>query len=206
MLALLVVSGCFHVSHRPTCEEIAVTEVADDDVTSVGTVDAFLAQLAFDDQVDATWEDGTPTTADLRVARGTGTATWVERIQGTATNRSFGFGRSTSMAYVACQDTLRVPIEVDIATPDGELAFYNDGHAEKSDLPPPLFLNLEGTFEEAVFPPGEDDPEQFTDKYSFVNLNYDGDRFAGGTAGWGGDQEDDDASSTYAIYVLDFAP
>jgi hypothetical protein len=205
----LLLTGCFQVTVRPSCEEVDVLEVADDEPTAAGTARELLDTIELDDVLPATWQDGSATEADVVVARGTGSATWVQLESTSVKTRSFGFGRNTLAIFVVCEDQLQVPIDAEVASADGTLQVSVSGLAVTptpftEPAPGSARLNLTGDFGDAVFPATDDDPDDFTDLYSFVNLVYEDDVLREGSAGWGGEQSDANSVSASAEYVLDF--
>ncbi len=204
IIPILLASGCFQVTHTPACEELSVTEVADDEATPAGTAQEIIDNVQFDEEIPAVWDNGETTTAIVHVER-TGSAEWVEVAATTIKSRSVGFGEVYLMMAVQCDDTLRVPLDVDVTTPDGPLSVNASGYANRTRIDVPAHVYASGRFADSEFPATEHDPGDFTDKYSFVNLMYDELGLIEGSAGWGGNQETDDSSMSLAEYVLDFS-
>ncbi len=211
-LAPLLLTGCFRVVNNPTCEEVDRYEVADDEVTPAGTAEELIAMVALDTDLPGTWFDGRDATAQVLV-QPDGPAEWVEQQSITEKNRSFGFGSFTPAIYVVCPNQLELPLVADVASLDGSLGVAASGNAYLPDPDGESFygpgvpiVDLKGDFASSTFPPSEEDPDAWNDKYTFVNLDYDEVGFLEGSAGWGGSQQTDEVSSSMAEYVLRFAP
>jgi hypothetical protein len=198
---LLALPGCLRTWHQPVCEEESVTEVADDEETDAGTARALLDRIAFAGPVDGTWQDGSPAEVELDVRRGAGAAEWVVLRHATEITRSLGFGASYPAIHIFCDNHLRVPVDVDVETADGELAVAVSPSVQvtgaSAELPTDGRIAVYGTspFAEAVLPEpvagagGEQDPAAFEGKRAFVTLDYDEVSLVEGAAGWEGEQE-----------------
>lgn len=207
-LTLLVLTGCFRVTNRPICEEVSAAEVSDDEQTPAGTVDELMEWLAIDTEVGGHWQDDTEVTATVKMHRGTRPAQWVELREATEQTRSLGFGGGTLLIGLSCTDHLRIPVEASVRAPADDLVVTVEdsiGYPGPNTLEDSeLHLSLSGRFSDATFPPGDTAPNDFTNKYSFVQLNYDEAGLVYGGAGWGGEQETEDYKRSIAEYVVQF--
>jgi hypothetical protein len=206
-------AGCFRVTSVPTCEELERRPVSDTELTPAGTAADLLAMVAIDARWPGVWYgDGTATDVDVWVT-GDGQAEWVEQQAASEETRSFGFGKMYLAMAVSCPNHLSVPVSADVSTPDGALAITASGPAILNDptdstaytAPGVPLAFLTGAYGSATLPAPQEDPSDFDDKYTFVNLTYDEVGFVDGTAGWGGGQETDDYSSWLSEPVVDFA-
>jgi len=209
-LSLLLATGCFQVVNSPTCEELDRFEVADDEVTPAGTAAELAALVGLNTDLPGTWWDGSEATARVLV-EASGPAEWVEQQSGTDKSRRFGFGSVTPAIYVVCPNQLELPLVADVASVDGALGVAVDGVARLADPdgetlygPGVPQVDLKGPFADATFPDSDEDPDDWDDKYAFVNLDYDDVGFLEGSAGWGGGRETEETSSAMAEYVLRF--
>jgi len=210
-LSLLAV-GCFHTTHRPSCEEVSRTEVAMDEVTAAGTADDLLAFVGMDATLPGTYTaDGSPVDVDLLV-EADGPAAWVEQQETTIKTRSFGIGSSRLMMAAYCPAQLELPLYGEARTPDGAvevttqgMAFLADA-AEQWDEGVPFVLLDEGSYADATLPPTEEDPSDYHDKYAYIQLTYDQEGLVDGAAGWGGYQETEEYSSSVGEAAVRFAP
>ncbi|MEZ4234696.1 MAG: hypothetical protein R3F59_00715 [Myxococcota bacterium] len=205
-LALLVpLAGCLGSVHRPVCEEVAATEVADDEVTPAGTAAELLQRVTFDGELPATWADGAATTAAVAVTRGEGPAAWVELRSSEEVTRRVGFGALYLLVAVTCDDHLRVPTKAFVATDDGALEVSAAGEATVVPDQPSGRLVFEGAFAEAVLPPGDRDPADYEGRASFVEASYDELGLLEGAAGWTGERTTADYQEAVAERVITFA-
>lgn len=208
-LALLpLLAGCFQVTSRPSCERIA-TEVADDEVTALGTAQELLDGLeALDVVTRFTDEDGAELPGFVHAERAAGPALFVEQIASSEETRSFGFGRNSLMIHVECADTLEVPVAVDAGADDGSVDLTADGIVSTIGPFPRVpeataSVWAEGDFASAVFPTMDHDPRDWEEKYTFVSLELSADELLHADIGWGGVSADGNSSS--AAYAMSYS-
>jgi hypothetical protein len=205
-LACVLSSGCFQTVHRPTCDEHAV-DVADDEDTPEGRAEDLLANVvggATADGVLAPDDAVVPVT--WSITRREGSARWIESDPASeVVSREFGFGDTTVLIDVFCDDRLEAPVELAVSTSGGEVVVSVD--TVVATLPDVTSdgwsVSGDGPYAEAVFPelPGVD-PDEHADKEAFAEV-----RGVGGTgevtgrAGWSGSPTE---SSRASHTVLEF--
>jgi hypothetical protein len=169
----------------------------------------WLDHVTLDETLPAAWQSGDPTEADVVVARGTGSAEWVEVEATTEESRSWGFGHNTPLIAVVCEDHLRVPVEAEVASSDGALAVGAAGRLEIRETGDPLpgvQLHLDSAWDDAVFPASTSDPADFDNKAAWIELDYDELGLVHGAAGWTGERTDGDSAIAISEEVLTFGP
>lgn len=134
-MMLLLLLGCFGTTSRPTCDTVEV-EVGDDDalgdldftvgdlVTAVTGVRTFPATLVSDSVV----------AAELALRRTAAPAVFFDATPGSQETPRIGFGESTLMMDVMCEDAVSVPLELDLTTEDGSVDIVAEVDAEADDI------------------------------------------------------------------------
>jgi hypothetical protein len=207
LLALLILSGCFRVHHSPACDESA-TEVTDAEVTPAGAAIDLLAVVTGDGQSEALLADGSEVDVAWSVARGEGSARWVESEHSTHTERSFGFGSSTQLNIVFCEDRLEAPVVATLVSESGDVdvtvvTVAESLTGERQGVDP----NVDGQsdFENATLPTDLGvNPDDFSDKTAFLFLDRLGSAEVSGSAGWEGTRETETAIERRAEVLVEF--
>ncbi|MFN7143984.1 MAG: hypothetical protein ACK4YP_09425 [Myxococcota bacterium] len=134
MLVLLLL-GCFGTISHSTCETVEV-EVEEDDalgdldftvgdlVTAVTGVRTFPTSLA----------DDTVVSAELVVTRADAPAVFFDATLGTSRSPRVGFGDATLGMAVICEDSVAVPMDLDLTTADGAVDLLAGVDATSDDL------------------------------------------------------------------------
>jgi len=210
--ALLLAGGCFQVVEVPTCGDVSRTEVLDDEATPAGTATELRDRVAMDALLPGSYWDGHPVEVDIVIEQD-GPAVWVEQEVVTEKKRSFGFGREMALLAAYCPNQLELPLFAEAHTADEAVdvvavgtAFLgdpdSDGGFGVAGVP---LVDLTGSYADATFTVSEEDPAEWTDKYSFVSLDFDEDGLREGAVGWGGQQETEDAKSSMIDRVVTFS-
>ena len=191
-------AGCFQTTHWNTCQELDRAVVADTDTTPAGMVGDLRARVLVDATLPAVFADDEEGEVDVLV-EGTGDAEWVEQEVIVEKTRSFGFGSFYPAILVTCPNHLSIPVSATVRSEDGSVdvmasgpVAFDDPTASWAREVPAAYLS--GSYSASTF------PADWSDKASFINLDYDDVGLIGGTAGWGGFQE----NSSVADYVVDF--
>lgn len=203
MLSLSLLPGCFQTVSVPTCDE-QVTPVADDEPTPQGTAAELLSLVVGLFEEPAWLEDETGVVATVQIERGEGTAEHVDLEHATTTTRKLGFGHMTLTWRPECEDYVRVPVQLALATDDGSIDLALEGSArsgggvEYAALGPAVHVRV--PFDSSGMPEPEGlDRSEWTEQEAFVNVDF-SDEGTSGRAGWSGDGVND--NSSMARYLL----
>lgn len=207
LFPLTLMGGCFHAVTSSTCETLDLQEVEDTEVTAAGSAADLLARVAVDQRMLAVWATGEATEADVFLGRGTGSATFIEQTEASETTRSFGIGGGSNDMLVRCPNALRVPLIGEVLSIDGQLEVFASGLVA-TDGPNEAWLrvSLDGAFDDAVLPEGEVASADYTNKSTFLNADFDELGMVDGSAGWNGELETEDTSSSRAERLLELRP
>ncbi len=206
-LALLTLSGCFRVHHQPACDESG-TEVTDSETTPAGTAADLLAIVTGGGASEGRLADETVVDVAWSVARGDGSARWVESVATTHTERTWGIGSTTQQNMVFCLNRLELPVVASVASDQGEVEVtvltVAEAHPADEGGASPYVFGTTG-YGDATFPAGVgEDPDDFSDKSAFLGLDGLGSDGVSGSAGWEGTRETETATERRAVDVLEF--
>jgi hypothetical protein len=196
--------GCMQTVHRPVCLDEEIQEIEDDEQTPLGSAAELLSVLTIDGQSEIELADGTLATGSYRAQRGEGPARFVHTETGESVTHQPGFGSMYLMIAVQCMDYLAVPVELELASEDGELLVPALGEATTSEVVGDVAaLQLQLPWADAVLPPGEADPGEYENKIVSVETTADS---AGvvGSVSWEGTQELEDVTLSESHPVATF--
>jgi hypothetical protein len=161
VLSLALLAGC-HVTSRPGCD-VVEREVADDDALGdlSFTVTDLVAAAAGTFTVDLRDAAAALHTTTVSTVRGEGPATFFDATYTSVETRRLGFGRDTLMIGVSCDDTVEVPMTIDVVSTDGAIDVSGDALAwnERTEDPPLITVAREIDPATDVIPPPEGDAE-----------------------------------------------
>jgi len=207
VLALMLLGGCFKVTHLDGCEEVSRTELTIDEATPIGTAAELLALVAVDGTFPGTYGlDGSPVDVELWLDQDA-PASWVEVQPTQEVRRSFGVGEEGLTWKPTCRSRLELPVVAEGRTADGAVEVFVEGVAtleHGSEAPDTPAVSLLGAYDDATFPGTEHDPDAWDARYSFVDLELRREGLEGGSLGWGGEQESGNERSTATDHTVRF--
>lgn len=197
VLMLASLSAC----NQPRCTELSRQAVEEGEDTPAGSVDALMEAVSMDGEYPASWWDGQPVSATLRITRGEGHAEWVELKE-----REARLLRPwTNDLQVFCPDYLAVPLQVELSAEE-ELDLSMSGQVVRWEESGDALYSVSATapYQEGLLPETDRDPSLYTEKSISIALRVLDGELLRGALGWNGKDEQERSVVYMSETVLEF--
>lgn len=198
---LCFAAGCYTVSHRPGCEDTP-TDVADDEATDLGTAAGLLAPVPPEHTATGTSGSGDAVEVTVTIARGDGTAEWVDSQEVDVESHRPGLikvGDNYLDIAVRCADFLAVPVDVTVTAEEPGVAWSVSGDVRLSEPDGVRDLWYVEPFDTSGLPlPEGVDPDDWDDASANLELTFDPAGEPHGAVRWNGERVLEDGSAQSA--------